>query len=82
MFVAVGSCAMLFGWTHGILTIISGKKIKQQKNRIFSLVVAGINCLSMPFGTALGICTFIVLLRESVVKLYENKTEPTETQVE
>jgi hypothetical protein len=32
--------------------------------------VAGINCLWVPLGTALGVCTFIVLLRESVNKLY------------
>jgi len=30
----------------------------------FSLVVAGLNCLQFPFGTVLGVFTFVVLLRE------------------
>jgi hypothetical protein len=38
------------------------------------MVIAGINCLSFPFGTALGIFTLIVLSRESVQALYKSST--------
>ena len=38
---------------------------------MFSLVVAGLNCMGFPFATVLGVFTFLVLLRESVVELYE-----------
>jgi Na+-driven multidrug efflux pump len=58
------------GWAFGILTIVSGRNIGQRRARTFSLVVAGINCLWVPLGTALGVCTLIVLMRESVNKLY------------
>jgi len=48
----------------------SGRWIKQRKNRVFSLVVAGFNCLQIPLGLALGIFTFIVLMRPSVQQAY------------
>lgn len=70
VFVAIGSLIILGGWTLGTLTILSGRKISQIRARTFSLVMAGINCLGFPFGTALGVCTLIVLMRESVSKLY------------
>ncbi len=74
LFVAIGLFGLLFGGTKGVLTIISGRMIGRIRGRTFSVVIAGINCLSIPFGTALGVCTFIVLFRESVHKLYQNST--------
>jgi hypothetical protein len=55
----------------GALTLASGICIARRKARVFSLVVAGINCLMFPFGTTLGVFTIIVLIRDSVVELYE-----------
>jgi len=54
----------------GVLTLISGLCIARRQARTFSLVVAGLHCLMFPFGTALGVFTLIVLLRESVVDIY------------
>src|SRR5262245_26639032 len=50
-FIAGGSCAITIGWLTGILTILSGRYIQQQRKRVFSLVVAGVNCISFPIGT-------------------------------
>jgi hypothetical protein len=58
-------CFMVMGWLFGGLTIYSGVCIKNHKHRTFSLIMAVINCLSIPFGTALGIFTIIVLTREA-----------------
>ncbi len=33
---------------------------------MFCLIVAGIECLLMPYGTVLGVFTIMVLMRESV----------------
>ncbi len=71
VFVAMGSCAVLLGWSVGLLTIYSGRCIATRRSRIFSLVMAGVNCFSAPVGTTLGVFTFIVLLRPSVQTLYE-----------
>ena len=69
-FICMGSGFMLLGWAMGILTLISGRAIAQRRWRIFSLVMAGVNCASIPLGTLLGVFTFIVLLRPSVRSLY------------
>src|SRR6266481_1319847 len=39
---------------------------------IFSMVIGGLNCLQIPFGTALGIFTIMVLSRDSVRELYSD----------
>lgn len=54
----------------GILNVISGFCLLARKQRIFSMVVAGLNCLHLPIGTVLGVFTLIVLLRDSVRELY------------
>ncbi len=62
---------MFLGWLFAALTIYSGICIKRRQYRIYSLIIAALNCLSFPFGTALGVFTFIVLLRDSVKQLYD-----------
>ncbi len=54
----------------GSLNLLAAMFLRQRKNRIFCLVVAGLNCLQVPFGTVLGVFTFIVLLRDSVRETY------------
>ncbi len=55
----------------GILNFISAFCLLTRKHRVFSLVVAGINCLHVPLGTILGVFTIVILVRESVRELYE-----------
>jgi len=64
---------VLGGWSLAsvVLNLLSGSYLRARKRRIFSMVVAGINCLHVPVGTVLGIFTFSVLGRESVRKVYE-----------
>lgn len=57
--------------TFGVLNLISGLCIRARKYRMFSLVIAGLNCLQVPLGTMLGIFTFVVLLRDSVRETYD-----------
>lgn len=70
MFLCMGTGALLLGWTVGGLTIYAGRCIGRRKNWVFVLVMAGVNCLSAPFGTLLGVFTFVVLLRDSVKPLF------------
>lgn len=55
----------------GVLNAISGWCILKRRGRMFSLIAAGIDCLMFPFGTALGVFTLTVLLRDSVLEVYE-----------
>lgn len=67
---AIAGCFVLFGWMLGILTIISGRLIAKRKYRTFSLITAAVLCVMFPFGTVLGVCTLIVLSRNSVSERY------------
>ena len=53
-----------------VCNVLSGICITKRKNRLFSFIIAGINCMQFPLGTALGVFTFIVLARESVKSAY------------
>lgn len=66
LFVTVGSVGLLFGWTLAALLIVAGAKLRRRRSHTFCLVIAGISCLFMPFGTVLGIFTIIVLSRPEV----------------
>lgn len=57
--------------TVGICNILSAQYIKRRKFRIFSIVVACVDCISLPLGTIIGILTLIVLLRDSVIEYYK-----------
>ena len=56
-----------------ILNIISGVLLRRRKHRKFSMIIAGLDCAQVPFGTALGIFTLLVLQRESVMRSYPSK---------
>lgn len=71
-----------FYWIFGALLVIgilgnllSALWINARRYRMFSLVVAAINCFQFPLGTALGVFTILVLMRESVRDLYEARPE-------
>ncbi len=54
----------------GMANVFSGMFLRKKKHHTFSLVVAGLNCAQMPFDTAVGVFTLVVLLRESVKEGY------------
>lgn len=56
--------------TLGILNLVSARMIDRRKSRTFSQVVAALNCLSIPFGLALGIFTFVALADPEVSREY------------
>ncbi len=66
----IGTVAVLIGWTVGALLILSGRHLARHTGRMFSLVIAGLSCLQVPFGTILGVFTLNVLSRPSVAALY------------
>ena len=70
VFIAIGAFFALLGWSAAIATVISGRYIAKRRKRLFSVVMAAILCMFMPFGTVLGVFTIIVLTKESVQRLY------------
>lgn len=66
-FYAAGALYLIVG---AVLSLMSGRFMSRRKARTFSIVVAGLMCLQIPFGTVLGVFTIVVLTRESVMRLY------------
>lgn len=70
MFILLPSILVLAGWTLAGFIVATGRKLKKRTSYTFCLVVAGIECIVMPFGTVLGVFTLVVLSRESVKALF------------
>jgi len=70
-FVVIAGCFILAGWSLAICLLLAGGYLKSRKHYSFCLVIAGISCMLMPFGTVLGVFTIIVLMRPSVKEMFE-----------
>lgn len=66
----IGWIAFLLIELKGVANIISASLLVQRRGRLFSQIVAGVNCLKIPFGLVLGIFTFIELNKEQVKEEY------------
>jgi hypothetical protein len=78
IFVLISAFIMFLGWTAAICLMVAGWFLPRYKHYLFCMIVAGIACLFQPFGTVLGVFTFIVLLRPSVKRLFETGGHPAE----
>ena len=67
LFYRVGAAFLAVG---AIGNMGSALCIRLRRHRFLSLAVAGFDCLAVPLGTLLGIFAFVVLLRDSVGRLY------------
>ena len=72
IFTLLPSFMILCGWALSVLMVIAGRKLARHKSRIYCLVIAALECMNMPFGTVLGIFTIVVLMKDSVKKLFES----------
>lgn len=70
IFGGIGIAIFLFAITLAALKVHAGFCLKQRKSRTFCLVVAALTCLGVPYGTALGVFTFIVLERPTVSRMF------------
>jgi hypothetical protein len=70
-FVIFPLCIILLGWVLAGALVITGYFLSKRRKYTFCLVVAGVECIFVPFGTVLGIFTIIVLVRPTVKALFE-----------
>ena len=73
-FLILGSFLILLGWTFAVLVLIAGRCIAHRKHYTFCFVVACMECLSVPFGTCLGVFTILVLNRQSVKGMFNSRS--------
>ncbi len=70
LFILFPAVIIVTGWTLAGVIIAAGRKLKRRVSRTFCLVVAGIECMMMPFGTVLGVFTIVVLTKDSVREMF------------
>jgi hypothetical protein len=73
LFIVFAVLFILCGEAMAVLILLTARFLSRRKHHLFCLVIAGIECLWMPFGTVLGVFTLIVLLRESVKDLFHHQ---------
>jgi hypothetical protein len=69
--VAEYSFFLLLLLVQATVSCIVGFGLKRRKRWLTCMICSGIQCLFIPFGTVLGVFTIIVLVRESVKKLFQ-----------
>lgn len=71
MFVLIPGCIIVAGWALAGCMIAAGYFLSTRQKYTFCLVVAGVECIFMPFGTVLGVFTIILLVKPEVKALFE-----------
>jgi hypothetical protein len=69
-FVMISLAIITLGWIFAAMVFLTGRFLAKRKNHLACLVMAGIECIFMPFGTVLGVFSIIVLTRDSVRELF------------
>jgi hypothetical protein len=70
MFAAIGILVIVLIASIGVMNVIAASSMKRYSRHTFCLIVAGLNCINAPLGTALGVFTILVLQRPSVKELF------------
>lgn len=66
IFTGIAGVMIAAMWSFAIVLLCVGRFLQEHRRYMFCLVVAGLECMLMPFGTVLGVFTIIVLMRPSV----------------
>ena len=77
MFTLIPAAIIIIGWVFAIAIAISGYFLSKRRNYLYCLIVAGISCVFMPFGTILGVFTIVVLMKDDVKNLFNDNLAQT-----
>lgn len=71
VFVIIGVVGFVLALVFAILKVGAGFWLRSRKHRVAVMVLGGISCLELPYGTLLGVFTFMTLGRPSVATLFD-----------
>ncbi len=60
----------------GILNLLAAHFLRTTRHRMFCMVIGGLNCLQVPFGTVLGVFTLVVLTQDAARLLFDGSEPP------
>ena len=70
IFTLIAGSAILLGWAFAVCVALAGLFLLKKKRHMFCVVMGGVECMFMPFGTVLGVSTVITLMKPSVKALF------------
>jgi len=73
MFTLIPAAIIFLGWAFAIALAISGYFLLRKQHHLFCLIMAGISCIFMPFGTVLGVFTIVLLMQPYIKNQFHNK---------
>jgi hypothetical protein len=76
MFVLIPAAIILLGWILAGFMVAAGYFLRKRQKHTFCLVVAGVECIFIPFGTVLGVFTIVLLVQPSVKALFGGTSRP------
>jgi hypothetical protein len=72
VFIFIGMGISLISVTFSVLKLLTAQAIGKRKWKGLIFTTAAISCLGIPWGTALGVLTLIVITRPSVASQFTN----------
>ncbi|CBA16610.1 hypothetical protein [Xanthomonas albilineans] len=70
IFVVIASLIIATGLSLAAAMLYAGRCLGARRRHTYCVIVAGLSCVMMPFGTVLGVFTLLVLTRPSVKQLF------------
>lgn len=67
----IGGAMAILALGFAVCLFLCGRFLSERRNPTFVFVIACIQCVNMPLGTALGIFTILILQRPSVKALFD-----------
>ena len=71
MFVLIPAAIIFSGWLLAGCMLAAGYFLSKYRHHTYCLVIAGVECIFMPFGTVLGVFTIILLVRPGIKALFD-----------
>ena len=68
--IVFAAIVILMFWTLAFVILLSGRSLRLRQRYTFCLIVGGISCLLIPYGTVLGVFTIMTLMRPSVKQIF------------
>ncbi|MFL7794659.1 MAG: hypothetical protein AB8I69_21120 [Anaerolineae bacterium] len=70
VFALIAGIVILCGWAFAVCVALAGLFLLKKKRHMFCVVMGGVECMFMPFGTVLGVFTVIMLMRPAVKAMF------------
>lgn len=74
VFALMGALFTIGGAVLAVLKFLTARALRRRSGRMLCMITAAISCIFVPYGTAIGVFTFIVLGRPSVRLLFGDRS--------